>query len=219
MKKILVKLQGKTLILPYQIKPGRTRDGSGWAAYIAVQPSDELARFNLKGLTPEMFCVNIADMVNHRRQFSGTVENEQQAAVARWEMNEEEYRLATSIMTVKPTHRQIVEWLATLPGYVQESDGQFIDFEESVVADNAGEDTVSSGYRLTIVTEDIGDKIAPYAYYTLDTRTAQGWRDIPPPEAHRAALRSALESRLQAIEAAGVTLSEVYDQTDYVLAE
>ncbi len=218
MKKILVKIQGKTLILPYQIKPGRTHDGSGWAAYIVVPPSDELARFDLKGLTPEMFCVNIADLVNHRHHFSGTVENEQQAAVARWEMDEEEYRLATSIMTVKPTHRQIVDLLAALPGYVQETDGQFIDFEESVIADEVGGEPVFSGYRLTVVTEDIGDKIAPYAYYTQDTRTEQGWRDIPPPPAHREALRGALAKLLQAISAAGVTLSEVYDQTDYALA-
>jgi len=217
LKKILVKIQGKTLILPYQIKPGRARDDSGWAAYIVVQPSDELAHFKLRGLTPEMFCVNIADMVNHRRQFSGTVENEQQAAVARWEMNEEEYRLATSIMTVKPTHRQIVDLLSALPGYVQESDGQFIDFEENVVAHEAGKEPVFSGYRLTIVTEDIGDKIAPYAYYTLDTRTTKGWQDTPPPPAHHEALRGTLAKRLQAIAAAGITLNKVYDQTDYVL--
>lgn len=214
MKKILVKIQGKTLILPYQIRPAPP----GGSAYITVPPSDELARFNLKGLTPEMFCVNIADMVNIRRLFSGTVENEQQAAVARWEMNKEEYRLAASIMTVKPTHRQIADLLATLPGYVRESDGQFIDFEESVVAGEARGEPVFSGYRLTVVTEDIGERIAPYAYYTLDTRTETGWRDIPPPPAHHEAVRGALSKQLQAIAATGVTLSEVYDQTDYVLA-
>jgi hypothetical protein len=214
LKKILVKIQGKTLILPYRIRPAPP----GGSAYITVPPSDELARFNLKGLTPEMFCVNIADMVNIRRQFSGTVENEQQAAVARWEMNEEEYRLATSFVTVKPTHRQIVELLAELPGYIQESDGQFIDFEESVIAFEKTGEPLFSGYRLTIVTEDIGDRIAPYAYYVLDTRTTAGWRDIPPPEAHHEALRAALAKLLQAIAAAGVMLSEVYDQTDYVLA-
>lgn len=210
MKKILVKIQGKTLLLPYQIKPAPP----GGSPYVTVAPCDELARFDLKGLTPEMFCVNIADMVNIRRQFSGTVENERQAAVARWEMDEEEYRLAASFVTVKPTHRQIVERLAALPGYLGETDGQFLDFEESV----APHETGFSGYRLTVVTEDIGERIAPYAYYTLDTRDATGWRDIPPPEAHRAALREALAKTLQAIAAAGVTLSEVYDQTDYALA-
>ena len=210
MKKILVKIRGKTLILTYQIKPAPP----GGSPYIAVPPSDELARFDLKGLTPEMFCTNIADLVNIRRQFSGTVENEQQAPVARWEMNEEEYRLAASFVTVQPTHRQIVERLAGLPGYAGETDGQFLDFEESIVPHETG----ASGYRLTVVTEDIGERIAPYAYYTLDTRDAAGWRDLPPPEAHRATLREALAKQLQAIAAAGVTLSEVYDQTDYVLA-
>lgn len=218
MKKILVKLQGKTLILPYQVKTGRTHDGAGWAAYIVVPPSGELARFDLKGLTPEMFCVNIADLVNHRRQFSGTVENERQAAVARWEMDEEEYRLAARIMPVKPAHRQIADLLAALPGYLRESDGQFIDFEESVVALETEGEPPFGGYRLTVVTEDIGDKIAPYAYYVLDTRDAKGWSDIPPPPAHHEALRDALAKQLQAIAAAGVALGEVYDQTDYALA-
>ncbi|MBZ0092958.1 MAG: hypothetical protein K8F27_12160, partial [Sulfuricellaceae bacterium] len=45
----------------------------------------DLSRFDLRGLTPEMFCVNISDAVNIRGVLSGNVENEQQIFVARWE--------------------------------------------------------------------------------------------------------------------------------------
>ena len=214
MKKILIKLQGKTLILPYQIKPGLVRNTTGWASYIEVLPSAELASFNLKGLTPEMFCVNISDMVNIRGLFSGVVENEQQLAVAHWEMNEEAHLHAMRNLTVKLTHLQIVNLLEALPGYVRELDNQFIDFEESVVPLGAGERATFGGYRLTVVTEDMGDKIAPYAFYNLDTRTAEEWLGIPPPADHEA-VKNAITNKLQAIIEAGVQLTQVYDETDY----
>ena len=213
LKKILVRLQGKTLILHYHVKPGLVRDGAGWATYIEVLANAELARFDLKGLTPEMFCVNIADMVNIRGLFSGAVENEQQIAVAHWEMNEEAYLRAMRAPALKPTHRQIVNLLENLPGYVQELDDQFIDFEEDVVAHGTG----FSGYRLTIVTDDMGDKIAPYAFYNLDTRNAEGWQGIPPPPADREAVRDAMARKLQAIVEAGVQVIQVYDESDYAL--
>jgi hypothetical protein len=218
LNKILVRLQGKTLILHYQVKPGLVRNGAGWATYIEVQPCAELASYNLKGLTPEMFCVNISDMVNIRGLFFGNVENEQQIAVAHWELNEEAYLDALSNLAAKRTHLQIVNCLETLPGYVQELDNQFIDFEENVVSRGAGEGAPSSGYRLTIVTEDMGDKIAPYAFYNLDTRTAEGWQGIPPPPADHEAVRNALASKLQAIIEAGVQITQVYDETDYLVA-
>ncbi len=218
MKKILVRLQGKTLILHYQVKPGLVRNGAGWATYIEVLPSTDLARLDLKGLTPEMFCVNISDMVNIRGLFSGEVENEQQIAVAHWEMNEEGYLAALDNHAAKLTHLQIVNCLETLPGYVQELDNQFIDFEESVVSHGAGENADASGYRLTIVSEDMGDKIAPYAFYNLDTRNAQGWQGIPPTPVDRDAVRNALANKLQAIIEAGVPVTQVYDETDYALA-
>lgn len=218
MKKILVKIQGKTLILHYQLKPGLVRNGAGWATYVEVLPSTDLARFDLKGLTPEMFCVNIADMVNIRGLFSGAVENEQQIAVAHWEMNEEAYLHELSNSTVKLTHLQLVNCLETLPGYVQELDGQFIDFEESVVAHGSGKFAASSGYRLTVVSEDMGNKIAPYAFYNLDTRDAGGWLGIPPPPEDREAVRNALAKQLQAINDSGVAITRVYDESDYALA-
>jgi hypothetical protein len=218
LKKILVTIQGKTLILHYQVKHGLARKGSGWASYIRVLPSAELARFDLKGLTPEMFCVNISDMVNIRGQFSGQAENEKQVPVARWELNHEDYLQAISIQAAKLTHRQIVDLLASLPGYLQETDNQFIDFEERIVPHGTGEPDAFSGYRLTIVTEGIEDKAAPYAYYNLDTHTREGWRDYPPPQADYEPILSALENLLQAIREAGVPLAQVDDETDYAIA-
>lgn len=218
MKKILVTIQGKTLILHYQVKHGLVRKGSGWASYIQVLPSAELARFDLKGLTPEMFCVNISDMVNIRGLFSGQVENERQVPVARWETNHEDYLHATSNLAAKLTHRQVVDLLASLPDYLQETDDQFIDFEENVVPREAGEPAAFSGYRLTVVTEDIEDKAAPYAYYNLDTHTPEGWQGYPPPQADYEPIRTALASKLQAIGEAGVPLTQVDDETDYAIA-
>ena len=218
MKKILITLQGKTLILHYQVKHGLVRKSTGWASYIEVLPSSELFRFDLKGLTPEMFCVNISDMVNIRGLFSGQVENERQVPVARWEINHEDYLHATSPLAAKLTHLQIVNLLASLPGYIQETDHQFIDFEDRIIAHETAGQITFSGYRLTIVTEDIEDKVAPYAYYNLDTRTPQGWQGYPPPQADYEPIRIALANKLQAIREAGVQITQVYDETDYAIA-
>lgn len=218
LKKILLTIQGKTLILHYQVKNGLVRKGSGWATYIEVLPSAELTRFDLKRLTPEMFCVNISDMVNIRGLFSGQVENERQVPVARWELNHEDYLHATSAHVAKLTHLQLVDLLASLPGYIQETDNQFIDFEASVVPHEADEPETFSGYRLTIVTEDIEEKVAPYAYYNLDTHTPEGWQGYPPPQADYESIRTALANQLQAIQEAGVQLTQVDDETDYAIA-
>ena len=207
MKKVLISIQGKTLILQYHVKPGLMRKGVGWMPYIEVLPSWELARFNLRGLTPEMFCVNISDMVNVRGQLSGAVENEQQLPVAHWEINQNDYR---SALRVKLTHAQVVDLLAALPGYVDEGDGEFIEFEEQVIA--------ASGYRLTIVTQDIGDKVAPYAYYNLDIYSEDGWEGYPPPTNQHEQIRNALARQLQVMGDAGVQLTQVYDATDYAIA-
>ncbi len=216
MKKVLISIQGKTLILQYQVNPALVRNGSGWASYITVLPSSELSRFNLKGLTPDMFCVNISDAVNIRGLLSGSAENEQQTPVARWELNADDYRQAISDSSLNLTHLKIVNLLDSLPDYVQQADGQFIDFEARIVphADN----TLFSGFRLTIVTEDIGDKAAPYAYYNLDVHTADGWQGYPPPQADYEAIGTALADTLQAISEAGVRLTQVYDETDYAIA-
>ena len=213
MKKILITIQGKTLILQYQVKPGLMRKGVGWMPYIQVLPSWELAGFNLRGLTPDMFCVNISDMVNVRGLLSGVVENEQQLPVARWEINQDDYR---SALRVKLTHAQIVALVAGLPGYVEEADDEFVEFEALVIPGATG--STASGYRLTIVTQDIGDKVAPYAYYNLDTHNADGWQGYPPPAAQHEIIRNALASQLQAIVDAGVQLAQVYDATDYAIA-
>jgi len=218
LKKILISIQGKTLILQYQVRPALVRNGAGWSSYISVLPSAELSRFDLKGLTPEMFCVNLSDMVNIRGLHSGVVENERQVPVARWSMNQDDYHNAISTESAKLTHPQIVSLLAGLPGYAQESDGQFLDFEESVVPHAAAAGAGSSGYRLTIVTDDIGDKIAPYAYYSLDVCTAEGWQGYPPPPEDQESVRDALAKKLQAIRDAGVQLTQSYDETDYAAA-
>ena len=210
-QKILITIQGRTLILQYQVKSGLIRNGAGWKPYIQVMPSAELGRFNLRGLTPDMFCVNIADMVNVRSWLSGVVENEQQLPVARWQIDTEDYRQALS--SCRLSHSQIVDLLRGLPGYVGEFDDEFIEFE-AVLADQQG-NVASNGYRLTIVTQDIGDKIAPYASYNLDVCNGDQWQGYPPPDQDHEALRIALTLSLAAISAAGVMVTQVYDATDY----
>lgn len=218
MNKILITIQGRTLILYYQIKQGLIRNDAGRTGYIEVLPSEELARFDLKGLTPDMFCVNIADMVNIQRLFYGQVENERQTPVARWTLNRDEYLQLTGTPAKKLSHRQIVNLLAPMPGYMQETNDQYIDFEESIVTHQTGEHTTFNGYRLTIVTEEIEGATASYAYYNLDTLTAQGWQGTPPPKADFESIRSALANKLQAIKEKGVQLTQTSDETDYALA-
>lgn len=214
MKKVLITIQGKTLILQYQVQPGLMRKGIGWKPYIQVLPSAELAGFNLRGLTPDMFCVNISDRVNVRRQLSGVVENEQQQPVARWEIDEDDYRAA---LNVKLTHTQIVGLLTPLPGFVEEIDEEFIEFEQRVIPYSAEAGT-ASGYRLTIVTTNIGEKVAPFAYYQLDIHTEDGWQGYAPPTAQHERIRRALAVQLHAIADAGVQLTQVDDATDYVIS-
>jgi hypothetical protein len=218
LNKLLITIQGRTLILYYQVKQGMVRNNTAHKSYIEVLPSDELARFDLKGLTPDMFCVNIADMVNIRGLFSGQVENEKQLPVARWLLNREEYLQLTGAPRQNLTHEQIVNLLASMPGYQQESDRQYIDFEESVVPRHSGEPGTFSGYRLTIVTEEIEGSISSYAYYYLDTLAPQGWQGTPPPPADYEAIQRALAKKLQAIADAGVILSQLTDETDYAQA-
>ena len=211
MQKILITIQGRTLILQYQVKSGLIRNGTGWKPYIQVLPSAELERFNLHGLTPDMFCVNIADMVNVRSWLSGVVENEQQLPVARWQIDTEDYRQALS--SCRLSHPQIVDLLRGLPGYVGEFDAEFIEFE-AVLADQQGNIAIN-GYRLTIVTQNIGNKIAPYASYNLDVCSGDEWQGYPPPDQDHEVLRVALTLSLAAISAAGVMVTQVYDATDY----
>jgi len=218
LNKILITIQGRTLILYYQAKRGLAPKNSGRTGYIEVLSSDELARFDLKGLTPEMFCVNIADMVNIRGLFSGQVENERQIPVARWVMSHEEYLHLMSAPAQGLTHQQIVHLLKNLPGYLQESDNQYIDIEESVISHASSEHSFYSGYRLTIVTEDVEGNISTYAYYNLDTRTKEGWQNILPPQVDYEAVRNAVNAKLQLVRDAGVQITQVSDETDYALA-
>ncbi len=211
MQKILVRIQGNTLILTYQVKPGLVRNGSGWEPYIQVLSTPELARFDLLGLTPDMFCVNIADTVNVRGKLSGVVENEQQRPVAQWKIDRDDHRQALCACTL--SHRQMVALLETLPDYVTESDDEFIEFEGILVPQN--NKAYTSGYRLTVVTQNIGERIAPYASYNLDTLADGVWQAIAPPEAEQAEVRRLLERRLNSIIDAGVPLTQVYDATDY----
>ncbi len=214
LNKILITIQGRTLILYYQVKQGMAATAAGRSNYIQVMPSEELSRFNLKGLTPEMFCVNIADMVNLRGMYSGQVENEKQLPVAKWSLNYDEYLQLKDALASQLTHQQIVEKLASMPGYAKESDDQYIDFEERVVP---RDDATFSGYRLTLMTEEIDGNISTIAYYYLDTCTAAGWQDVPPPQADFAAVRSAVENKLQQIRDAGITIQTVNDETDYLI--
>jgi hypothetical protein len=218
LKKILITIQGRTLILYYQVKHRLALKGTGLASYIEVLPSSELDRFDLKGLTPEMFCVNISDMVNIRGLHSGQVENERQIPLARWELNPEEYKQALSAPASNLSHQQIAGLLASLPGYIQESGEQDIDFEENIVPHASAEKNTFSGYRLTIVTENIEGSNTTYAYYSLDTRSAQGWLGTPPPPADYEAIRTALANKLQSIRDAGIQITQVFDETDYALA-
>jgi hypothetical protein len=207
LKKILITIQGRTLILYYQVKHRLALKNTGLASYIEVLPSSELARFDLKGLSPEMFCVN-----------SGQVENERQIVVARWEMNLEEYKQAISAPASNLTHQQIAALLASLPGYIRESGNQDIDFEENVVPYANAEQATFSGYRLTIVTENIEGNNTTYAYYSLDTHSAEGWLGAPPPLTDHEAVQAALAKKLQAIRDIGVGITQVYDETDYALS-
>lgn len=218
MKKILVTIQGRTLILHYQVKHRLKLKDTGLAGYIEVLPSSELARFDLKGLTPDMFCVNISDMVNLRGLYAGQVENERQVAVARWEINNEEYLQAISAPATDLTHQQIAALLAPMPGYIQESADQYIDFEEKVVLHASAEENTYSGYRLSIVTENIEGNITSYAYYSLDTYSPEGWQGVPPPIADFEVVRSALANKVQAIRDTGVVITQVSDDTDYAVA-
>jgi len=217
LNKILITIQGRTLILYYQIKQGLERKGSGWANYIQVLPSSELARFNLKGLTAEMFCVNISDMVNIRGLYSGQVENERQIPVAKWEINYDEFLQLKSSVATQLSHQQIVSLLASMPGYIQETDGQYIEFEERVVSHELGGNAIDSGYRLTIMTEEIAGDISTHAYYYLDTHTPEGWQDSPPPPADYDPIRIALTNKLQAIREAGIEITQINDETDYAI--
>jgi hypothetical protein len=214
LQKILISIAGKTCILRYQILPGGSRDGLVWDVYIAVQPSAELTRFNLKGLTPAMFCVNIADVVNTHHECVGVVENERQQPVARWQLDELDYGRALRAGVSRPNHVAVAHALRRLPGCVQAIDGQCLDFEAVVVVDAP----LASGYQLSVVTEDVGERRAPFAFYSLDTHDATGWRGYPPPQAHLPPVRVALDAQLRAIAEAGIDLTQVIDETDYIIA-
>jgi len=219
LNKILITIQGRTLILYYLLKRSLPYKDAGPAHYITVLPSDELSRFNLHGLTPEMFCVNIADMVNFRKIFSGQVENERQFAVAKWDINHDAYLKAVSDMPSNLTHQEIVKLVSSIPAYIRESDGQYIDFEERIAPFLLGGKTCFSGYRLTIVTENIEGDISSSAYFNLGIFTQQGWQDsLPPPAAHEA-VHTAVANKVQAIRNAGVPLLRISEETDYALAD
>lgn len=217
MNKLLITIQGRTLILYYQIRRRVADNGALGAQYIAVLPAPELDRFNLKGLTPEMFCVNIADMVNIRGQYSGQVENERQLPVAKWHMDYDEFLQLKNTITVPLTHAMTVSLLASLDGYMAEADNQYIEFEERVIYRKTGDGTTGSGYRLTIMTEEIEDEVNTSAFYYLDTFDSSGWSGYPPPHVELDTIQSALNNKLEAIRLAGVALAQVSDETDYAI--
>ncbi len=217
LNKILITIQGRTLILYYQVKLGLERKGDGWSNNIEVLPTAELTRFNLKGLTPDMFCVNISDMINIRGLYRGQVENERQIGVAKWELNYDEFLQLKSGLNTRLTHKQLVKILSSIPGYLEETDNQYIDFEECVVPHKTGASTTFSGYRLSIMTEDIEGNISTSAYYYLDTHNPEGWQDTPPPQSDYEVVKIALTNKLQRIREAGVQILSVNDETDYAV--
>ena len=205
------------MILYYQIRQRIAEKGSLRAQYIAVLPAPELDRFNLKGLTPEMFCVNIADMVNLRGQYSGQVENERQIPVAKWHMDYDEFLQLKNTVAAPLTHDITVGLLAPLDGYLAESDNQYIEFEERVICRETGIETTGSGYRLTIMTEEIEDEVNTSAFYYLDTFDNSGWLGYPPAQAELDTIQSALNNKIEAIREAGVDLVQIFDETDYAI--
>ena len=215
MNKILVTLQGRTLILYYQVRSGLERKGAGWANYIQVLPSVELERYNLKGLTPEMFCVNITDMINIRGMNCGQVENEKQLPVAKWELNYDEFLHLKSTVSSKLSHQQMVSLLSAMPAYAGTMDNQYIEFEERIVTRKDEEKTIYSGYRLTLMSEEIEGNLETHAYYYLDTCTDQGWQDVPPLVADHESIRKALGAKLEHIRETGILLTRIDDETDY----
>jgi hypothetical protein len=218
LNKLLITIQGRTLILYYQIRQRLADNGTHRAQYIAVLPAPELDRFNLKGLTPEMFCVNIADMVNIRGQYSGQVENERQIPVAKWHMDYDEYLQLKNTVAAPLTHDIAVSLLAPLAGFIAESDNQYIEFEERVISQGTGENSTGSGYRLTIMTEEIEGETSSSAFYYLDTYSHSEWQGYPPPQADYEPIRIALVNKLKTIKETGVQITQVYDETDYALA-
>jgi len=218
LNKLLITIRGRTLILHYLIKHAPEQQGKANTNYIQVLPSSELARYDLKGLTPEMFCVNIADLVNFRGQYNGQVENERQVMVAKWAMNYEEYLQLKNALPAQPNHDQIVALLKHLPGFVRETDCQYIEFEERVVPGDRTNNNNFSGYRLTLLTETVEGSTTTNAFYYLDTYTDQGWQDHPPPKDHHASIQTAVQNQLDAILKAGVTVNQVRDETDYAIA-
>jgi hypothetical protein len=204
LNKVLIRILGKTLILPFQVRLSAARSTVAALSYIQIFPTADLARFNLRGLTPEMFCVNIADQVNVRGFLSGTVENEQQILVAQWLIDEDEYRAA---LQVKPDHAYWLARLAQINGYLPSHDEEFIEIEHRV-------DGIH-GYRLTVVTADIGDKVAPYASYQFDSYQAHEWQGLVPDDQYLSELRQHLADTLQNIAQEGVKLTAVFDETDY----
>jgi hypothetical protein len=217
LNKLLITIRGRTLILHYLIKPSPAQQGKARSNYIQVLPSSELARYDLKGLTPEMFCVNIADLVNFRGQYSGQVENERQVIVAKWAMNYEEYLQLKNALPTQPTHSQIVDLLIHLPGYMREMEGQYIEFEECVVPGDKTDSNDCSGYRLTLLTETVEGTTTTNAFYSLDTHTTQGWQDRLPPKALHESVQTAVQNRLDAILKAGVNINQLRDETDYAI--
>jgi hypothetical protein len=218
LNKILVTIQGKTLIVYYRIRSGLSHNNTRSASYIEVLPNADLAKCNLQGLTPEMFCVNIADMVNIRGLYTGTVENERQLAVAKWSLNYDEYLHLKNTAAPPLSHAQLAVLLSSMPGYVRTADEHYIEFEASVIPHSAAQNSYS-GYRLSLMTEEIAEQITTRAYYYLDTHTASGWQDTPPLAQERAAIQAAVQQKLQEIRDVGVQLASVRDETDYAPRE
>ena len=217
MNKILITIQGRTLILYYQIKHALPSKQHARTAYIQVLPSDELNKFNLKGLTIEMFCVNIADAVNFHRVYSGIVENEKQIPVARWAFNYDEYIELINAPIKNLSHAQIVTLLSPLAGYVREYDDQYIDFEERIASHKSDDASKRMGYRLTIATEEIEGVTSTDAYYSLDTHLEQTWQGIPPAPSDFEEIKKALTNKFQLIRDVGVHINNIIDETDYAL--
>lgn len=210
LNKILLNIQGRTLILYYRVN----RPRQDIPPYIEVLPSDELSQFNLKGLNPEMFCVNLADMVNIHGKYSGQVLNEKQMPVARWSINPDEIKASLNRQAPQLTLKQAEDLLLSIYGLVSH-DREYFDYQEFSEHPVQTEPELTPGYRLTIVLEEIEGHVESYGYFILDMHDGKAWLEQPPPLSSRSGLIDLIENKLKQIRNGGLKINSLREETDY----
>ncbi len=211
LNKILVQIQGRTLILFYKVNRLRPEI----PAYIEVLPSPELGFFNLKGLSPEMFCINLADMVNIHGKYAGTIENEKQVPVAKWAVNYDEIRQALREPHIPALTMSVaVNRLKSIPGLVNQ-EKEYFDYQDFITWQDQTEPGLQAGYRLTIVLEEIECHPEIYGYYFLGMHDGHTWANEIPPLSSRPALHEMIANKMDEIRHCGLSISTIRDETAY----